>query len=113
MEHRPVLNADPGLDDSAPARLGRRGRRLNGIIPGAQARQGKHAAVANVLAALDQSPVTHFACHWLIDGYDPRLTGNGAHPPRTHLSAVALHEAIRACRNQRPGRRSRWAPTPT
>lgn len=169
-------------------------RRLNKAIPGAQLLHGKHATAANVLAALDRFPIAHFACHCLVDGYDPgnsklvlydgaqrsltvaeisrrhlpdakfaylsacrtasttsafsdealhatgafllagyrdvigtlwpvwddasadiaervyrRLSGDGAHPPHTYLSAVALHEAVRTCRDSDPYRPSRWA----
>jgi tetratricopeptide (TPR) repeat protein len=38
------------------------------------------------------------------------LTGNGDHPPHTHLSAAALHEAIRTRSESDPGHPSRWAP---
>ncbi len=38
------------------------------------------------------------------------LTGNGAHPPHTNLSAAALHEAIRTRSVSDPGHPSRWAP---
>jgi len=181
----PVPDLD-GVDDEV--------RRLNKTIPGVRLLNGKHATAANVLAALDRFPVAHFACHCLVDGYDPgnsqlvlydgaqrsltaaeisrrhlpnarfaylsacrtasttsafsdealhatgafllagyrdvigtlwpvwdhasadmaeqvyrRLTGDGAHPPRTHLSAVALHEAVRTCRDSDPCRPSRWA----
>jgi hypothetical protein len=175
----------PGVEDEVD--------RLTKVIPGAHVLDGKHATVANVLAALGQFPVAHFACHCLVDGHDPgnsrlalydaqrgltvaeisrcrlpdarlaylsacetasttpafsdealhatgafllagyrdvigtlwpvwdgaspdiaervyrRLTGDGAHPPHTRLSAVALHETIRACRDTDPGRPSRWA----
>ena len=58
--------------------------------------------VADVLAALDQFPVVHFACHCLVDGYDPsrsRLAlydGGGQHGltvaeiSRRHLTGARL-----------------------